>query len=188
MIFLRPRTKKTSYELWNGRKPNLKYFRSFGNECYIPRDEENLGKFDVNSNVCIFLGYSTMSKAYRVYNQNSQIIQESSNVVINDIGYDHDIIYNQILTKESIGDNPKDMEIAKDIPNDIPKRDIDPNNDEVVPLDDTPKKIRNKHRSRLPKNHPISNVIGNVNERMVIRRQSKLNEMGLVHYTSQLEP
>ena len=79
-----------------------------------------------------------MSKAYRVYNQNSQIIQESSNVVINDIGYDHDIIYNQILTKESIGDNPKDMEIAKDIPNDIPKRDIDPNNDEVVPLDDTP--------------------------------------------------
>ena len=39
-----------------------------------------------------------MSKAYRVYNQNSQIIRESSNGVINDTRYDHDIIDNQILT------------------------------------------------------------------------------------------
>ena len=54
----------------------------------IPRDEENLGKFDVKYNVCIFLGYSTMSKAYKIYNQNLLIIQESSNVVINDSGHD----------------------------------------------------------------------------------------------------
>ncbi|KAL6315981.1 hypothetical protein AAG906_014906 [Vitis piasezkii] len=47
-----------------------------------------------------FLGYSTMSKAYRVYNQNSQVIQESSNVVINDTGYDQNIIDNQISTQE----------------------------------------------------------------------------------------
>ena len=30
--FLIPRTKKTSYELWTVRKPNLKYFRTFGNK------------------------------------------------------------------------------------------------------------------------------------------------------------
>ena len=41
-----------------------------------------------------------MSKAYRVYNQNSQVIQESSNVVINDTGYDQNIIDNQISTQE----------------------------------------------------------------------------------------
>ncbi|KAL6333603.1 hypothetical protein AAG906_028788 [Vitis piasezkii] len=45
-----------------------------------------------------------------------------------------------------------------------------------------------KHRSRIPKNHPISNVVGNVNEHVVTRRQSRLNEMGLVCYTAQLEP
>ena len=61
-IFLRPRTKKTSYELWIERKHNFKYFRTFGSECYMLRDEENLGKFDIKSDVGIFLGYSTKSK------------------------------------------------------------------------------------------------------------------------------
>ena len=60
--------------------------------------------------------------------------------------------------------------------------------DEVVPLGNTPEEIINKHRSRVPKNHPISNVIGNVNEHVVTRRQSIINEMGLVCYTSQIEP
>ena len=102
-IFLRLEIKKTSYELWTGRKPNLKYFRTFGSECYILRDGENIGKFAAKSDQGIFLGYSTYTKAYRVYNQNSQIIQESFSVVINDNGYDQDIIKNQILTQESIG-------------------------------------------------------------------------------------
>ena len=43
----------------------------FGSEGYILRDGDNLGKFDAKSDVGIFLGYSTMSKAYRFYNQNS---------------------------------------------------------------------------------------------------------------------
>ena len=77
----------------------------------------------------------------------------------------------------------KDVETIKENLNDIPKRDIDLNNDEFVPLDDTFEETRSKHRSRIPKNHPISNVIGNVNERVVTKRQSRLNEMGLVHYT-----
>ena len=76
----------TSYELWSGRKPNLKYFRTFGSECFILRDDENLGKFDSKSDVGIFLGYSTKSKAHKVFNLNTKVLQESSNVIINDIG------------------------------------------------------------------------------------------------------
>ena len=34
-------------------------------------------------------------------------------MVINDTGYDQDIIDNQILTQESIGDNPKVLESLK---------------------------------------------------------------------------
>ena len=37
-------------------------------------------------------------------------------------------------------------------------------NDEVVPLNNSPKEIRDKHRSRILNNYPISNAIGNVNE------------------------
>ena len=145
-------------------------------------------KFDVKSDVGIFLGYSTMSRTYRAYNQNSQVIQEYSNVVINDIGYDQDILKSQILTYESIGDNPKDWEITKENPNDIPEEDINLNIDEFLPLNNILEEIRDKHRSRIPGNYLISNVIGNVNKRVVTMRQLRLNEMGLVCYTSQLEP
>ena len=50
-IFLKLGTKKISYELWTRRKPNLKYFRTFGSECYILGDGEKLGKFDVKSDM-----------------------------------------------------------------------------------------------------------------------------------------
>ena len=103
-------------------------------------------------------------------------------MVINDTRYDRDIIESQ--TKESIEGNPKDVETTIDNPNDIPKRDINPNMNDVVPLDDTSEETRNKHRSKVPNNHPISNVIGNVNERVFTRRQSRLDEMGLVCYAS----
>lgn len=48
-IFLRLETNKTSYELWSGKKPNLKYFKTFDSESYILRNGENLGKFIPNS-------------------------------------------------------------------------------------------------------------------------------------------
>ena len=48
-VYFRPGTKKTSYELWNGRKPNVKYFRIFGSTCFILKDRDNVGKFDSRS-------------------------------------------------------------------------------------------------------------------------------------------
>ena len=41
---------------------------------YMLRNGENLGNFDAKSGVGIFIGYYTKSQAYRVYNQNSQVI------------------------------------------------------------------------------------------------------------------
>ena len=69
MVYFRPRTKKTSYKLWKGRKPNVKYFKIFGSTCFIRKDRENVGKFDSYSDEGIFLGYSSISKAYRLYNK-----------------------------------------------------------------------------------------------------------------------
>ena len=47
-------TKKTAYEIWNGKKPRVKYFRVFGSKCYILNDRENLGKFDAKSDEGFF--------------------------------------------------------------------------------------------------------------------------------------
>ena len=63
-VYFRPSTKKTPYELWKGRKPNVKYFKIFGSTWFILKDRENVGKFDSRSDEGIFLGYSSTSKAY----------------------------------------------------------------------------------------------------------------------------
>lgn len=46
----------------------MKYFGTFGSECYILKEGENLGKFYPKSDLGISLGYYTKSKAYIVYN------------------------------------------------------------------------------------------------------------------------
>ena len=39
-------SERDTYEIWNGKKPKVKYFRVFGSKSYILNDWENLGKFD----------------------------------------------------------------------------------------------------------------------------------------------
>ena len=83
-VYLKSDSKKTPYELWRGKKPVVKYFRIFGSDCYILRDRENLEKFDGKSDKGYFLGYSSTSRAYRVYNLRTKTVVESSTIVIND--------------------------------------------------------------------------------------------------------
>jgi hypothetical protein len=56
------------HELLIGRKPNTSYFRIFGRKCYILRKDSRLSKFQSKCDVGFLLGYSSNSKAYRVYN------------------------------------------------------------------------------------------------------------------------
>jgi hypothetical protein len=60
------------------------YFRTFGSKSYILRDRENLGKFDPKSDEGIFLGYSTNNCAYKVFNNRTETVMESVNVIIGD--------------------------------------------------------------------------------------------------------
>ena len=83
-IFFWEGTKKTTYQIWNGKKLKVKYFRVFGSKCYILNDQENLEKFDAKSDEGVFLGYSTTSRAYRIFNKRTKTVMESINVVIDD--------------------------------------------------------------------------------------------------------
>jgi hypothetical protein len=83
-VYLRPETSKTPYEIWRGKKPAVKYFRTFGSKLYILHDRENLGKFDSKSDEGIFLRYSTNSRAYRVFNKRTETVMESINVIDNE--------------------------------------------------------------------------------------------------------
>ncbi|RDX61547.1 hypothetical protein CR513_60213, partial [Mucuna pruriens] len=67
-------SKKTPYESWNGRQPNISYSHPFGCKYFILNTKDNLGKFDPKSDKGTFLGYSNASKAYGVYNSITLIV------------------------------------------------------------------------------------------------------------------
>ncbi|KAG5557096.1 hypothetical protein RHGRI_007380 [Rhododendron griersonianum] len=76
---------KTPYELWKGRKPNISHFRAFGCKCFVHNnDRDDLGKFDARSDEGIFVGYSTSSKAYRVFNKRTLVVEESVHVAFDE--------------------------------------------------------------------------------------------------------
>ena len=106
-VYFRPGTKKTPYELWKGRKPNVKYFRIFGSNYFILKDRENVGKFDSRSDEGIFLGNSSTSKAYRVYNKKTMKVIETVNVVINESSGSSSEKGIEELTREIIPPEPR---------------------------------------------------------------------------------
>ena len=65
---------------------------------------------------------------------------------------------------------------------------VNPNRDKKPFEVAKPSEVITRNKSIVPKNHLISNVIGNMNDFVVTRRQSRKNEMGFVCYTSQLKP
>ena len=134
-VYFRPDTKKIPYELWKGRKPNVKYFRIFRSTCFILKDRENVGKFDSRSDEGI-LGYSSTSKLYRVYNKKTMKVMKTVNVVIDESldsssgkGFEEfpkeilplepkevQEIVEQELTSPSTPDTPSVVEDSADIP------------------------------------------------------------------------
>jgi len=80
--------KKTPYELFNGNKPNIGHLKVFGCKCCILNNgKENLGKFDEKANSGFFLGYSSSSHAYRVYNKRLMTMEESIHVVFDETNH-----------------------------------------------------------------------------------------------------
>nr|GEX44356.1 retrovirus-related Pol polyprotein from transposon TNT 1-94 [Tanacetum cinerariifolium] len=75
-----PRHEKTPYHIINDRKPSVKFFNIFGSLCYIFRDGENLDKMKEKGDACIFVGYSTQSRAYKVFNKRTRVIVETIHV------------------------------------------------------------------------------------------------------------
>ena len=75
---------KTPFEVWYGKKPNVNHLRVFRCSAYIhvPKDERR--KLDPKAKKCIFLGYGTSRKGYRLYDQKTSSIIHSRDVVFNE--------------------------------------------------------------------------------------------------------
>ena len=74
--------KKTPYEIYKGRKPNISHLRFFGCKCFVLNNgKDSLSKFDANADKAISLGYSLQSKTYRVFNRRTLSVEECVHVV-----------------------------------------------------------------------------------------------------------
>ncbi|GKC68702.1 uncharacterized mitochondrial protein-like protein, partial [Tanacetum coccineum] len=71
---------KTPYELFLGRKLALGFMRPFGCLVIILNTIDHLGKFDGKADEGFFVGYSINSKAFRVFNSKTRIVEENLHV------------------------------------------------------------------------------------------------------------
>ncbi|GJR35177.1 retrovirus-related pol polyprotein from transposon TNT 1-94 [Tanacetum coccineum] len=76
---------KTPYELINGRKPDISFLYVFGALCYPNNDREDIGMLGAKGDIGFFIGYSTNSYAYRVYNRRIKKIMEAINVTFDEL-------------------------------------------------------------------------------------------------------
>ncbi|GJR34600.1 putative ribonuclease H-like domain-containing protein [Tanacetum coccineum] len=71
---------KTPYELFHGRTPTLSFMKPFGCPVTILNTKNHLGKFDGKADEGFFIGYSLNSKAFRVFNSRTRIVEENLHI------------------------------------------------------------------------------------------------------------
>ncbi|KAH9743963.1 Integrase catalytic domain-containing protein [Citrus sinensis] len=182
-VLIRPHLNKTPFELWKDRKPNISYFKVFGCKCFILNTKDNLGKFDSKSDVGIFLGYSNSSKAYRVYNKRTLVVEESMHVTFDES--------NPSSTKKVIVDSDADEELQKESSKDNQKDASHGNQDEQH--EETNVEQNEGTSQSLPKgwrhvsSHPKDLILGDPSS-SITTRSSFRNTCEHTGFISQIEP
>ncbi|KAI3685494.1 hypothetical protein L6452_34742 [Arctium lappa] len=205
VLVVKPKN-KTPYELLNKRKPFIGFFKPFGCPCTILNTKSHLGKFDSKADDGFLVGYSSQSKAYRVFNSSSRIIEESDNIKCNEntpnpIGsgpqwlFDIDSLTNSFgFSSDAYAVDPvKDCEKEPSTgPNQSEEESRDKETQEnkepevaaestSVELNDSNLEVglneEPSHHTKIQKNHPPQLVIGDISSPMMTRNQSRLQEM-----------
>jgi transposase InsO family protein len=83
-LYLHRLLKNTSYELLTCNKPNVSYFCVFGRKCYILVKKGRHSNFAPKAVEGFLLGYGSNTKAYRVFNKSSGLVEVSSDVVFDE--------------------------------------------------------------------------------------------------------
>nr|GEV07449.1 hypothetical protein [Tanacetum cinerariifolium] len=79
------RRNRTLVEAARTIKPDISFLHVFGALCYPKNDREDIGKLGAKGDIVFFIGYSTDSCAYRVYNHQTKKIMESMNVSFDEL-------------------------------------------------------------------------------------------------------
>jgi hypothetical protein len=83
-VYLHRILKKSSYELLTDKKPNVSYFRVFGSKCFILVKRGRKSKFAPKAVEVFLLGYDSNTRAYRVYNKSTGLVEVSCDIVFDE--------------------------------------------------------------------------------------------------------
>jgi hypothetical protein len=83
-LYLHRILKKASYELLTGKKPNVSYFRVFGSKCFILIKRGRKSKFAPKAVEGFLLGYDSNTRAYRVFNKSTGLVEVSCDIVFDE--------------------------------------------------------------------------------------------------------
>ena len=161
----------------------------------IGNDLSYVGKFDSRSDEGIFLGYSSISKAYRVYNKRTMKVMETVNVVIDESSDSSSEKGIGELTREIIPSEPR---VVQEVVEQEPASRSTPGTPSVVEnfADITTSLDSESHEekgpsSRIKQNHPLEDIMGNMNE-LTLRKHTDdkcvANFVSYSCYLSQVEP
>lgn len=120
----KPLENKTPFEAWSGRKPSLNHLKVFGCVCYAHVPKETRHKLDEVSEKCIFVGYSSKSKGYRLYN-----LQKNKVIISRDVLLDEKMSYDWKEKDIQVVVNPLHEEKENqenEAENEIPEEDHSP--------------------------------------------------------------
>jgi len=157
--------KKTPYELFNNRIPNIAHLHVFGCKCFVLNNgKESLGKFDAKADEGIFLCYSLHSKVFRIYNKRTMTIKESIHV-----SFDETNIIS--LRKEFLDDIADSLEDMHNQERNLKRKRNEENKDVQDDIaqenDDLPKEWKTL------RNHPLDNIIEDISKGVTTRHSLK---------------
>lgn len=115
---------ETPYELWCGKKMDVKDFKNFGDEVFTHVPKQRRKKWHAKAKPRIFVGYSEVSKAYRIWSAETNKIEVLRDVFFKRKG-------------QSVRDDGKEAEEPKcDLEVPVPKRVDEEAQREIIEIDD----------------------------------------------------
>ena len=145
---------KTPFELFTGQKLSLEHLRTFGCVAYAHLPAQKRDKLDSKALKCIFIGYSSERKAYRLYHFDSGRILDSRDVV-----FDENAFWNDQKQLETVPETSPVQIIEEDTAEDMPARSMDSDDEEDEEEDAEAPQLPQRRKSSLPVPSRTSNRV-----------------------------
>ena len=78
-------TNQTPHALWFNKKPNIQHLKVFGCAAFSNIPDQLRSKLDDKAERMVFVGYSSRSKGYRLYDHNSGLVVTRRDVIFDEV-------------------------------------------------------------------------------------------------------